>query len=289
MIWLNPYVELIEGHLEAGTPARITYAALECRLALERVCYERLRISYDYVSQSDLAYRWTPKQVIQFLEAEANDLVAKGFTLSIGKEPLEDSTGPVGREDFKDVEWLHVGKQVGFDAKALGRHWQALSSFLHTRLPKSKSDEISNYADTRAMEGKIREALEELRRLATGTLIASGLGETVSFVCRCGLTTKRRTKLLKHGDVIACSNPQCRERYRAHVGSDGDYEFERVVIEVACAHCPDVGYFGEHELLDLGLNRVAEHKCAGCGNSNYISWRLMKVAPKTEQNSEPAS
>lgn len=281
MLWLTSYIDRAEAHVAVGTPAALTYAALEYRLALESLCYERLRVSYDYVSQHDFVRRWTPKQVIDFLVAEGNDLAAQEFTFSIGKEPVPDPIGPVGEEDFEQVEWLEVGKQIGFDAKLIGRLWQALSSFLHVRMPRSKGDVVSAFGDSAALLKTLDKAVRELRRLSVGTLISSGHGETVSFVCRCSLTNKRRADLLKHGSLLNCSNPSCSERYRVHVDSSGEYEFERVVVEIACAHCGEPGYFPEHEVIALGLGKVAAYECHACAKPNHISWRLMQVSVAT--------
>ncbi len=41
MIDLRGSIDTIEGHLADGSPRSLTYAALECRLAIERICYER--------------------------------------------------------------------------------------------------------------------------------------------------------------------------------------------------------------------------------------------------------
>lgn len=277
MFWLSANIVRIEAHMAVGTAAALTYAALECRLALESLCYERLRVSYDYVSQQDFVSRWTPKQVIDFLVAEGNDLAAQEFTLSIGRDPVPAATGPVRSEDFDSVEWLRVGKQVGFDVKYIGRIWQALSSFLHVKMPRSKEDEILPYGDQAALLRTLEKAVHELRRLSQGTLVASGLGETVTFVCRCGLTNKRRAKLLSDGSSVNCSNLECNERYRTHVDSAGEFEFERIVVEIACASCGAPSYFAERGVADLGLGKVAKYLCHACGEPNHISWRLMQT------------
>ncbi|CCV13286.1 hypothetical protein [Mesorhizobium sp. STM 4661] len=63
MIWLKQYTAKIEELLNQDTPESLTYAALECRLAIERICYERLRNAHDYISHDDLK-RWQPQYVV---------------------------------------------------------------------------------------------------------------------------------------------------------------------------------------------------------------------------------
>lgn len=47
MINLDPVIERIDALLDEDTDQSVTYAALEARLALERVCYDRLRQRHD--------------------------------------------------------------------------------------------------------------------------------------------------------------------------------------------------------------------------------------------------
>jgi hypothetical protein len=54
MIDLRRIIPTIEKLLAEETPQSITYAALECRLAIEKVCYERLKVVHDYIAHEDL-------------------------------------------------------------------------------------------------------------------------------------------------------------------------------------------------------------------------------------------
>jgi hypothetical protein len=54
MIDVQKIISTVEALLADGTPQSITYAALECRLAIEKVCYDRLKVVHDYISPHDL-------------------------------------------------------------------------------------------------------------------------------------------------------------------------------------------------------------------------------------------
>jgi hypothetical protein len=56
---LAEYTDRIKALLADGSDSSLTYAALEARLAIERICYERLKISHDYISADDLR-TWKP-------------------------------------------------------------------------------------------------------------------------------------------------------------------------------------------------------------------------------------
>ena len=66
MLNLDPAISKIEELLKENSEARIIYAALECRLAIERICYERLRLAHDYISHDDLK-KWQPRDIVKIL------------------------------------------------------------------------------------------------------------------------------------------------------------------------------------------------------------------------------
>ena len=71
MINYASIIERIQALLAEGTEQSITYAALEARLALEKVCYDRLRQAHDYISHAQLR-RWQPRDVINTLMSDGN-------------------------------------------------------------------------------------------------------------------------------------------------------------------------------------------------------------------------
>lgn len=226
MLYLKPVIERIGKLASSDSSADLTYAALECRLAIERVCYERLRISHDYIAHDDLR-RWQPKDVVNFLVQEVDPKIASTYTLSMSKDPVAENDSLEGIAEDRGREWVKIGTQVGFDAKKLGELWNALSNVaLHVRLPTSKSDLVSEYGDPSKIAAKIKECLEELRRISEGTLFGTGMGEEVTFECACGRTIKRRSQRLRHHQVISCVGIDCLESYRVEKDGD-DYFFER--------------------------------------------------------------
>ncbi|MBD1548530.1 hypothetical protein [Roseibium aggregatum] len=279
MRWLKSNIEKISNLKAQGSPESLTYAALECRLAIERVCYDRLRIAHDYISQDDIR-KWQPKDVVNTLIQEVDSKIAASYTFSVGKEPIK-TEGDLTQEDYEAMEFVPVGSQVGFDPKKMGKLWNAISSFLHVKVPKLKSDKVTEYGDPAALEKKIDEVLVELERLSQGTLIGSGFGKTVRFDCICGTENKRRSSLLKEGQTINCISPDCIERWVVEFDGE-DIEFVRKKINVPCRSCSVETAFPEKAMLDLGLNRQARFICQECGETNHVMWRLNQAVNKGE-------
>lgn len=273
MIDLNLAIVKIERLLSENTLQSLTYAALECRLAIERICYERLRAAHDYISHDDIK-RWQPRDVVNVLLQEVDAHASSTFTVSISTEPWTNESEPPTREDYDKMEFIPVGTQVGFDPVKLGILWNALSSVaLHIRVPKNKGDEISQYGEASKIRKKISEALEEIKNISGSNLSSSGIGEEISFGCSCGTENRRRLSLLTEGQVVSCVNPHCRESYCYEAESES---FVRRVIHVTCQNCHAVQDIPMKRVERLNTNKQIYFDCNCCHERIRVVWRLMQ-------------
>ena len=269
MIELDPTIKRIRRLLAEDTEQSVTYAALEARLALERVCYDRLQQHHDYISHAQLR-KWQPAAVINALIADVDEHAAVTRTFSVSKGPAT----PGGNPD--DEEYLELGTEVGFNPKLVGELWNALSGLaLHVKLPKRRGDHIPEYGDASAVRGKVEEVLTELERLSRTTMTFSGFGPEVSFTCSCGEKNRRRASLLKDKQSVFCINPNCKASYRAH--RDGDeFTFESELTEVNCEECNEVNAWPARTFYSMKYDETATFNCRSCGARNLVRWRLMR-------------
>lgn len=274
MIDLEPVIETIETLLKEDSCASLTYAALECRLALERICYDRLRTAHDYISHADLK-RWQPRDVVNILIKEVDPNCASSLTMSIARDHMPCDTATPTREDYEGYDWVEVGTQIGFDPNRIGKLWNALSSVaLHTKLPATKSDDLARYGNLGAIRDKVVEALEEIKRCSKSTLLSSGLGTVLSFECVCGTQNKRRTNLLRDGATISCISSECRESY---IYSEAECEFERRVFPVQCKVCDKEYWIPRRCVEELRIGQRLTAKCSNCGKRIFVEWRPMQT------------
>lgn len=278
MFWLKEVNNNITRLLSEQTSASLTYAALECRLAIERVCYERLRVAHDYISVADLR-KWQPHYVVKTLLQEVDDNIASSLTLYTST--VDDAKTEVTEGDFKDCNWLKFGNQVGFDARKLGILWNALGNFLHVKIPATKKDDINIYSDANVIRSKVEEVLKELKDLENCSLITSGFGVTVTFECNCGYSNRRRANLLKNGQIIHCINPECKDTWEVIFEGD-DINFQRRSIPVDCCSCSKPINLPESLLLSLERGQTLKFNCHECGTDNYIAWKLMHSKARNE-------
>lgn len=265
MIDLRDAIRVIEDHIAEGSARSLTYAALECRLAIERICYDRLAKAHDYISSAEIR-RWQPHHVIRILEEDVDPHVASTFTFSISDRPV------VPGENIQAMNYVPVGTQQGFDGSLLAKLWNALSNTaLHVSLPKSKADEVPVIGNVEKIKPKVEAALREIRRIASGTLTSTGMGTEITFTCPCGLTVKRRASGLPAGKIIHCINPECTETFEVeHEGEDINFVVRAIRVECECGEQVRVAM---SPLEKLGPSESATAVCI-CGAEHLFHWKL---------------
>lgn len=275
MQFLRDWVAEIEELLAEGSLKSLTYAALECRLAIEFVCYERLKGAYGNYAYGDLKGKWQPRHVIRELIREVDESVANSFTLSISEEPVLDGINTT-IEDFSSLKFRKVGSQVGFDPKRLGNSWNALAnSALHVQMPKSATDHVSRYGDCEKIMKAVMEAVSQLREIAQGTLISTGFGISISFDCACGAKVSRRASSLNDGQVVSCSDFECKESYIArHDGKDWMFEIQNMAIPCDCGQ--------KIQVPPRAINELPRHHkitavCSSCGRQTRVQWQIYRA------------
>jgi hypothetical protein len=280
MIKLRPIIDCINNLLAEDTEASITYAALEARLALEKVCYDRLRQRHDYISHDQLK-KWQPGAVVNTLMNEVDPHVAQTFTLSISKNPAQPGIKP------EDEEYVPVGTEVGFDPKYIAKLWNALAGLaLHVRLPKNQQDYIPSYGNKVEIVNKVTEVVAELERLATGTISSSGFGKVVSFDCNCGEKNKRRVAVLREGQLVSCINPDCPESWQVSKDENGEFWFETKAVPVDCGNCGQENLMRHRHIMAMKTNERILMHCRHCNAEHYIQWRLMQALRPNLENTD---
>jgi len=275
MINLKPTISTIEHLLKVNTEASVSYAALECRLAIERICYERLRLAHDYISHDDLR-KWQPRDIVKTLIQEVDEHAATTLTISVAREVPSENTP----EGFKALDWKPLGTQIGFNPNKFGMLWNGLANLaLHIEIPTSKDATVKQYGDKQAIASKVKQALAEIKKISEGTLMSTGMGEEVSFDCVCGSKNKRRLELLKDGQTINCINPNCDESYD-YVQSD--MSFGRRIFAIVCRACEASRDIPKRMVEKLRTDQHIHFDCDRCSETIYVSWR-----PMQSQRTEP--
>ena len=288
MIDIKKRIALVEQLVANGSTESLTYAALECRLTIEKICYDRLLQSHSYISRADLN-KWTPAQVVKQIAEEANENVATGLTLSISKEPVTKGKEPKTQADYEKFEYVKVGQQIGFNISKVHSLWQALSKVaLHINLPP-ENQQVSIYGNLEAIRKKLAEAVVFFNTLQEQTMIMGSMGQENSFKCAgCETLIRRNADLLKTGQVINCFNPLCEETYM--VNREGEHiSYERRLVPVVCKRCSNKNLIQTKVVEKLRFPDTLKVECVECGESTLIRLQLVQEVVRLENDKHDLS
>ena len=238
MLDIKKRIAVINALVLKDTTESLTYAAIESRLTIEYLCYERFKLWHPYLSAEDLK-KWMPKDVVKQVAEDVDENVIKGFTLSISSEPLGDKS-PVTKEDYESMEYIKVGEQSALDLNKLHQFWQALSNVaLHIPVPTISSGKINIYGEKVKIKEKIESFIEYLSGLNGNLLMGGPLDDVFKFNCvMCGFLIKKPAKRFSLPSVVSCINPKCNESYLLEPTNDGEgFEYTRRVFNYKCNGC----------------------------------------------------
>jgi hypothetical protein len=260
----------IEKLVSEDTIHSLTYAALECRLALERICYDRLRLVHNYIAHNDLR-AWQPSKIVNQLiqEVDAN--------LSSDAEVF-GSTNPVANEDpspanFEALDWTKVGTQSGFNPKTIGKLWNGLANVaLHIPVPTNSDDSVSTHGHKNKISEKVQEALFEIKRVAQGNLLTSGWEDVVRFTCGCGRPGERNMSLLTDYSIVSCHASNCDGSFEVKI-ENGECIFQPRLFEIVCS-CGEVSKLHRKTVDRMKLNEPGKVQCKVCGRETIFGWKL---------------
>ena len=237
--------------LASGDNARTKFAALELRMAIEAVTYERAQSYREEIPQAE--YRtWQPKKVMQLLiDIEPN--ADKGSSLAFG---LEEVPGVAAKE------MTSLGAEQVFSLRAIKDHYDALGSFLH--MPTLKQLEEAGEQDLTKLHKRCLTIIGLLDGVLSSPIFNINFGTFSSIPCMnpdCGKIVRRRIPTGQSAQSAACLD--CGMDYKLTVGADGHCVWRPVLEEVPCPgpSCAVVFKVSPGELK--AGRRLACHACGG--------------------------
>ncbi|TKF15185.1 hypothetical protein FCV43_19060 [Vibrio genomosp. F6] len=273
---LKEKIKIIDTLILDDTPQSLVYAALECRLAIELICYERLKVSIDKMSKNEVD--WQPKKVIRQILAEENSHATQELTLSISTEPNKESNSKPSLEEYKAKSYVKLGTQSELNINKLARYYQALSNLaLHVSVPKNQT--IQTYGDAKIIKRKLGEALVQLRAVSNGNLVLGGIGPEYKFQClTCNSLIIRKVSSLHDGKIVHCNS--CIESYLISI-SDEEIFHSQNVYAIPCDACSTTSLVPKNIFKNMSVEECHELKCDGCNKTLYV--KLMPTMYKCRE------
>jgi hypothetical protein len=265
MIDLKSAIARIQELLDQDTPQHITYAALEARLALEKVCYDRLRQRHDYISNGDLK-RWQPGYIMNSIIEHVDPFIVEDIQLLVGSGEFDEN----GNEVF-----IEIGTEIGVNPKKLTSLWNALSNLaLHVNIPNDRNSQIEDYGDPHKIKQKIAESIIFLNEISKGLMTFSGFGEELVFDCVCGSKIRRRMSLIRPDVSVSCHNKDCWRSYKVTIDEIGKADVTLDSFEIPCKKCGEVYFVPRRELESMKFTDSKFIKCDSCSENTHVVWRL---------------
>ncbi len=288
MLDIQKRIGVIERLLQEDTDQSLTYAALECRLTLEYLCYERFKLTYSYLSQDDLK-NWVPKDVVKQVSEDVDDNIDKEFTLSISTQPTDGKNFKT-KEDFEALEYVALGTQSALNLNIVHSLWHGVSNVaLHLPIPNISSGDLTIYQNKERIKKKVQSVIDFLRPITGNLLMAGSLGEVFSFDCFiCGMTIKRPVKKLVSPSVVNCVNPKCDESYLLEPSeTEKNVDITRRIFKFECIGCKrDLEVPGKI-FRELRFNQQLNIVCSSCQSTLELVMRpLMKLVEDKNSHNE---
>jgi hypothetical protein len=237
--------------LASEASSRLKFAALELRMAIESVTYERAQSYKDEIPPSE--YRtWQPKKLMQVLvDIEPN--ADKGVSIAFG---IEEVPGV----EAKEMTWL--GAESVFDLKAIKAHYDALGSYLH--MPTLKQLEESGEPDLSKLRSRCDAIIALLDKVLTSPVFNINFGTFSAIKCAnsdCGQTIRKRVPA--GATALSATCQACGMSYEVSAGPGDQCTWRPILEDVQCpgAGCSQVFKVSPSELQPG--RRLACNVCGG--------------------------
>ena len=235
------YLDRARKWLESPTVEAIRYAALDLRVVMEMLTYEKLRAAESNIPAAVLE-TWQPPQAIKAL-LEFDTMADQSFDLSIG-------THRPGSSDPE--EWLSLGNHHALSLKWLKKNYNKVGNLLHAPSARNTED-----IDAAKCAGDLREVAIELDKALTSGIAVATWGGGVTFNCgSCGKLIVRNAEALRAGATASCSTQGCDADYKLVQIENGDSLMQRLQFAIECKGC--------QAKIAVDHRKVREGYCFNC-------------------------
>jgi hypothetical protein len=251
-----------EALLSDPTSANLRYAALELRLCIEALTYEKL-CSFATIIPESVLNTWQPPQAVKaLLEFEPD--ADQSFYIRIGQQGALGQPAPqmrfVGQHNSLRLQWLR-------------KHYNKLGNLLHApSVQGSSSPNADNL--TKYLAGVVA----DLRPPLASSILGGSIRSVYSFTCsECGSPVVCNARVAAASHKAVCFNPQCKAEYYATVSPEGQPTFDLMATSFECTGTDCAGTMRmENRKLNIGV----ELQCPVCALKHVIVELQWGYGPK---------
>lgn len=209
--------------VDSGIDERLRYAALELRMCIEAITYDRAQ-HYTEELPPDEYKTWQPNKLLGLLvEIEPHAATSGRLSMQLESAP--------GEPDHPRRE---LGEQRVYGIREIQRNYHKLGNFLHYPTLGQVQDGGVDLAKARAHCNGVISALEHVLAAPIHHVDFKTL---LTFDCEC--RSKIRKRVQPNGEVQDAECFECKAQYVIKATEDGTYSAERKANVVDCPteHC----------------------------------------------------
>jgi len=246
-----------KAEMAVNDPVRLRYAALEVRLAMEAITYDRAH-AYKAEIPVEKYSTWQPRQVLEYL-TQIDPHAALSSTISFGREETYGVAPP---------KMTVIGTDVALTMRDLRKHYNSIGAYLHPPT-LDKIDDPSAH-DPARLRARCEECITVLEKILASPAWNSTLGYfSISTCQRCGKPMHRRQH--PNGEPVEMECFECKAEYTVKQTPDGTIWEPHITVEP----CPSEGC-PEKVTIWRDENKPGTHwTCHGCGKGYEIALAIM--------------
>jgi uncharacterized protein YuzE len=251
--------------LKSGDRYRLTYAALELRLALEALTYDRA-LAFRKEFPPEEYKGWQPRTVIEVLK-DIDPLIVESSIIGFSEEGTSGET-PESRKSNS------LGTDRVLTIAEIKEHYGALGSYLHTpSLKKALSEQIPDEAKFRDRCQKIAEIIQSVLNSKTYNVTLgefTHLSECVNSECKKPI----HNRIPSGADSFEAKCHSCGAEYVVTCSAGTDMLWAPKCIYAPCSNatCSEQMALWPHE-----IKSGTHWRCRSCGTHNGIELSVVDI------------
>ena len=218
------HLKRFEEEFSSGDNDRLKYAALELRMVMEALTYDRA-LAYAYKDEfpPNEYETWQPRKLMAVL-LDINPVADQDSSIRFGVEEEYNGTSPSMRS---------LGSEKILNMATLKEHYDALGSYLHVQ--SMKQVRAGKLLDFGKMQSRCKRIAAFVREVLSSSVFNITLGNVATLPCmKCGQPIRKR---LPHGQSEAraeCYEYECDASYTLVDKGNGQVEWKPDQEEVEC-------------------------------------------------------
>jgi hypothetical protein len=213
----------------------LRYAALELRMVMEMVTYEKLVAAKDVIP-AEVLKTWQPPKAVKAL-VEFQEHADQGFTIEVAEmgdvpEGFDKLDYAQQLEYYQKLDYKKLGEHHALSLAWLKKNYNKIGNLLHAPNPGSSPEKPAKTAKYLA------DLISELELVLCSTIFTFVERGGCVFPCQaCGKPVIRNTDAMKAGAVAVCSTQDCDGEYRLVNTGEGEWVVQPIQTKFTCPGC----------------------------------------------------